>query len=149
ATRVDGKRFVQSEFCGEICDWMWPQDARVSRAPSTIVVEVLAEAAVSVVDASMQDELGGTRFKLFQRELSQQRNRVLIEFAPARGIEIEKQAGGVMVPAPPQIAGQRPQAFLNWRDKAVEGTRFTDNWCQLRCGFGEHSYFIGTKYASF
>ncbi len=38
-----------------------------------------------------------------------------------------KQAGGIVIPAPPQIARERPQPFLRRRDKAIEGARFADD----------------------
>ena len=44
---------------------------------------------------------------LVERHLRQQRDRIVVELPPATGIEVAEQAGRVLVPAPPQVAGQR------------------------------------------
>ena len=48
----------------------------------------------------------------------------MIELAPAQRIEFAEQAGRIVVPTPPQVAGQRPEPLLHRRDKTVEGAGF-------------------------
>ena len=108
SSRINRKRFVHAEFGGEIGHGTGPQHAGVARAPGALGILVLAQAAIGVVDAAVEDEFGGARFQFGERVLVQQRDRTMIELAPAQRIEVAEQARGIVVPAPPQIAGQRP-----------------------------------------
>ena len=54
-----------------------------------------------------------------------------------------------MVPTPPEIAGQRPEALLCGRDEAVEGAGFANDGGDLVGGFGQHADFIFAKDARF
>ena len=77
----------------------------------------------------------------------QQRDRIVIQLAPAHRIEIAKQAAGVVVPAPPQVARQRPQPFLRGSDKAVQRARLADHRRDLGRGLYQHANFIVPKVA--
>ena len=59
--------------------------------------------------------------------LLQQRDRVVIQLTPASRIEIVEQAAGVLVPAPPQVARERPQLFLRRRDEPVHDAGLADD----------------------
>jgi hypothetical protein len=142
AARVDGQRLVQAELGGEVGDWTRAQHAGVGRAPGAVGVQVLTLAAVTVVDAAVQDELGGAKLQLFQRHLAEQGDRVLIELPPARGVEIAKKADRVMVPAPPQVARQRPEPLLRRADEAVEGTRLAHHGSDLVGGVDQHANLV-------
>jgi hypothetical protein len=50
-----------------------------------------------------------------------------------------------MVPAPPQVSGQRPEPFLCGRDKAIQSAGFAYRGRNLICGLREHSDFIFAK----
>ena len=62
--------------------------------------------------------------------------------APAGGVEIDKQTGGVVIPTPPQVAGQRPEPFLHGSDKAVERARLAHDGSNLLGGGGQHADFV-------
>ena len=72
---------------------------------------------------------------------------IVIELPPAHRIEIAKQTAGVVVPAPPQIARQRPQPLLSGRDKAVQSASFADHRAHLGRGLAQHADFVLAKHA--
>src|ERR1019366_8296020 len=98
--------------------------AGVARTPGSLRTLMLAQAAIGVVDAAVQGKFGGARFEFGERILVQQRDGTVIELAPTLRIEFAEQADGIVIPAPPQVAGQRPEPFLDGRDETVEGTGF-------------------------
>ena len=67
---------------------------------------------------------------------------IVIELPPAHRIEVAEQAGGVVVPAPPQIARQRPEPLLRGRDEAVERARFAHHRRHLRGGLRQHADLV-------
>ncbi len=77
-----------------------------------------------------------------ERRLRQQRDGVLIELAPANRVQIAKEAGGVVIPTPPQVAGQRPQPLLCRSNEAVERTRLGDHRRYLRRGLRQHPNLV-------
>ena len=90
----------------------------------------------------MQGEFGGARFEFGERILVQQRDRTVIELTPAQRIEIAEQAGGIVIPAPPQVAGQRPEPLLGRRDETVEGAGFAHHVRNPVRGLGEQTNLI-------
>ena len=90
----------------------------------------------------MQDEFGGARFEFVERILVQQRDGTVIELTPAQRIEIVEQAGGIVIPAPPQVAGQRPESLLNRRDETVERAGFAHHVRNPVRGFREQTNLI-------
>ena len=101
---VDGERFVQAEFSGEVGYRARTQDACVGCAPGAVGLQILLLATVGVVDAAMQHQLCGAALDLVQRHFVEKGDGVLIRLAPACGAEIAKEADAVVVPAPPEIA---------------------------------------------
>ena len=61
----------------------------------------------------------------------------MIQLAPAQWIKIAKDPGRIVIPAPPQVAGQRPEPLLYGRYKTVERTGFTDDVRNPVRGLGE------------
>ncbi len=108
AAGVNRQRFVQSEFGGKISDRPRPQHARIGRAPGAVRVQILLLAAVDIVDAAVQHQFRRAPLDLSQRHLAEQGDGILIELPPAGRIQIAKQADAVVVPAPPDVARQRP-----------------------------------------
>ena len=82
-----------------------------------------------------------------QRNFREQRDRIVIELPPAQRVQIAEQAGGIVVPAPPQIARQGPQALLHRSDKAIERARLAHHRRDLRGGLGQHLNFVVVKNA--
>ena len=87
--------------------------------------------------------------QLLQRILVQQRDRIVIELPPAHRIEIAEQAGGIVVPAPPQISRQRPQPLLDGRDEAVQRARFAHHRRHLGRRLGQHANLVFRKHSRF
>src|SRR5208283_2121935 len=142
STGVDGKRLVDSEFGGKIRDGTGPQHSRVARSPGALGFFVLAQAAIGIVDAAMQGELAGARLQSFERILIQQRDRTVIELTPAQGVDFAKQPGRIVIPAPPQITGQRPEPFLHRSNETVKGSGFAHNVRDPVRRLGEQTNFI-------
>src|ERR1035438_9549265 len=99
---------MQSELRRKISYRTRAQNSGVPSPPSAILLQILALAAVGVVDSAVQHEFSGAAFDLRERYFGEQRDRIVIQLPPAVRIEIEKQTSGVIVPAPPQIASERP-----------------------------------------
>ncbi len=90
----------------------------------------------------MQHQLRGAGFQFGQRKLSQQRHRIVVQFIPARRIQIEKQAGRIVVPTPPQIARQGPQPLLQRSNETIKRSGFAHNWSDLGGRFRQHSNLV-------
>ena len=93
----------------------------------------------------MQPQFLGAALQRRQGDLRKQPHGIVIEFPPARGIEGAEQAAGVLIPAPPQIARQGPEALLRGSDEAVEGARLADDRRNLRGGRRQHLDFVFAK----
>src|SRR5208282_4984757 len=87
---IDGQRFVQSEFSREICNWACPQQCCMFRAPGVVGLHILLLAAVDIIDAAVQGKFRGPALDLAEGKFIQKCDRILIQFAPARGVEIAK-----------------------------------------------------------
>ena len=149
AAGVDGQRFVQAEFGREVGDGTRPQDCRRGRAPGAVGLQILLLAAVGVVDAAVQHQLGGAALDLVERNFVEQGDGILIRLAPARRVEIAKEADAVVVPTPPEIARERPEALLRRGDEAVEGARLADDGRDLVGRLGQHADLSFAKDAGF
>ena len=142
---IDRERFVHAKLGGKISHGTGPQHAGVTRAPGSLRILVLAQAAIGVVDPAVQGEFGGARFELLERILVQQRHRTVIELTPAQRIEIVEQAGGIVIPTPPQVARQRPEPLLGRRDETVERAGFAHHGRNPLRGLGEQTNLIFRK----
>ena len=69
---------------------MRAQHARALRAPGPVFFQILQHTAIGIVHAAMQHEFGGASLQLGKGDFVQQRNWIVIEFAPPGRIEIEK-----------------------------------------------------------
>src|SRR4051812_15040207 len=98
----------------------------MSSAPGAVCAEILALAAVRVIDAAVEAQFTGAALDFHQRRLRQQRDGIVIELLPAQWVEIVEQADGILVPTPPEIPGQRPEPLLGGSDKAVESAGLAD-----------------------
>ena len=145
AAGVFGNGNVQTEFGGEVSHRTRPQNAGVPGSPGTVSIEILALAAIGIINSAVQHQLAGAPFHHGQRNLRKQGDGIVIELPPANRIEVAKQAAGVMVPTPPKIARQRPQTFLGGSDKAVQSAGFAYHRADLGRSLAQHSDFILAK----
>jgi hypothetical protein len=95
----------------------------------------------------VQHQLCGAPLDSRQRNFRQQRNWIVITLPPRHGIQIAKQRDRIVIPAPPQVARQGPQALLHRSNEAIQASRFTYNWRHLRRRGYEHANFGLTKLA--
>ena len=95
----------------------------------------------------MQRQFRGTPFDLAEREFVEKRDRILIQLEPARWIEVAKQRNTLMIPTPPQVARERPKAFLRRSDEAIEGARLADHRRHFARGLREHANLVVAKHA--
>src|SRR5579859_958272 len=149
AAGVHRQGFMKSELCREIRHWMRPQHAGVPGSPGTVVFQILQHAPIRVVHAAVKHQFGRSSFQLRQGNFAQQSHRIMVQVTPPRRIQVQKKALRVMVPTPPQIARQRPQALLQWRNEAIQGARFAHHWRDLHRSLAQHAYFFCTEHASF
>ena len=70
---------------------------------------------------------------------------IVIQLPPAHRIQVAEQAGGIVVPAPPEIARQRPQPFLRRSDETVERAGLADHRRDLRRRLRQHADFVFSK----
>src|SRR5260370_8369148 len=108
------------------------------RSPRAVGLQIFGWAAIGVINAAVQDHLSGAAFDAGERNFRQQRDGILIQLPPARRIQFVKQALGVVVPAPPQIARQGPEPLLCRSDEAIESARLADYRRHLRGGLNQH-----------
>ena len=118
-------------------------------APGTLPLLIFEQATVSIVDAAMQHQFTGARLQFRQREFAQQRNWIVIQLIPSHRIQIKEQSNGIVIPAPPQIARQRPQPLLRRNDESVERSGFANDRSHLPGSFGQHTNFIFRKNSGF
>src|SRR2546423_7318916 len=115
------------------------------RTPGSFSLLIFEQATIGIVDAAMQYKFGSAGFELRQRKLREQRDRIVIQFTPAYWVKVEKQANGIVVPAPPEVARQCPKPFLRWSNKSVERARFAYHWRHLGSSLGQHANFVFGK----
>ena len=149
AARINRERLVQAELGREICHRTRPQSAGVSCAPGTIGSQIFLLAAIGVINAAVQHQFSGAAFQLRERNLRQQRDGIVVQFAETHRIQIAEQAGGIVVPAPPQVSRDGPQALLHRRDEAVQRARLADHRRHLRGRLHQHLHFIVGEGARF
>jgi len=114
-----------------------------------VVVQVFLLAPVRVVDAAVQRQLRGSALNLAERRLVQQRNRILIQLAPAHRVQVAKQAHALLVPTPPHVARQLPKFFLCRGNEAIECPRLAHHRRHLARRFRQHANFFFAKNARF
>ena len=149
AAGIDGQGFMQAEFSGKIGDRMGTEDTRVARAPGPVRLQILQHAAVGIVHPAVEHEFRRPGFQFGQRHLAQQGDRIMVQFTPAVRIEVEKKAGRVVIPTPPQVPRQGPQPLLQRCDETIEGASLAHHWSNLPGSLGEHSNFLRAENASF
>ncbi len=66
----------------------------------------------------------------------------MIELAPPQRIEFAKQTTRIVIPAPPEVAGQGPEPLLDRRDETVEGAGFAHHVRHPVRGLGEQTNLI-------
>src|SRR6516225_5662761 len=103
---------MQPKLRGEIGDGPRPKHARVSRSPSLFGIQILLHPTIGIVDSPMQHQLARPLLKLLDRHVFQQRNRIVIEGSPADRIKFPKELSRLVVPTPPKIASQGPEALI-------------------------------------
>ena len=120
AARINGDRFMQTEFRGKVGHRARPQHPGMLGAPGPIPLQILALPAVGVVDSPMQHQFPGAALNPRQRKGGKHGNGIVIELPPTHRIEVQKQTAGVVVPTPPEIARQRPKPLLGGSNEAID-----------------------------
>ena len=134
---------MQAKLGGEVGNRTGSQDACVTRAPSAVCFKILALPAVGVVNAAVEAPIHPRVRSSTDRGISVSSAMGLwLELPPADRIEVAEQAGGLLVPTPPEVAREGPQTLMHGRNETVEGTGFAYDWSHLRGGLGEHLNFI-------
>ena len=66
----------------------------------------------------------------------------MIELSPAYRIKVPKQAAGIMIPAPPHVAGESPEPLLGWCNEAIQSAGLAHYGGNLGGGFTQHPHFL-------
>ena len=106
AAGINRHRFVHAEFQREIGHRLGPQHSGMGSAPKRLLGQIFLESAIGVIDAAVQDQLRRPHIQPLGRELGEQRDRVVVQLAPADRIEVTKEVDDLGLPTPPEIAGQ-------------------------------------------
>src|SRR4029077_11486210 len=114
-------------------------------APGAIRLKILLLAAVRIVNTAMQHQFLGTTFDSRQGHLPQQGDGIVIELPPACRIEVKKQARGIVVPTPPEIASQGPETLLGRSDEAIDSAGFAYHRGDLGGGLRQRPNFFLVK----
>lgn len=139
AAGIDRNGFMQAELGGKIRHGARAEYAGVGGSPGAVRLKIFLLAAIRVIDAAVQHEFAGAPLDFLERHLLQQRNGIVVEFAEAHGIEIAEEADAIVIPTPPEVARERPEALLGGRDEAVEHARVAHHGRDLRGGFHQHA----------
>ena len=137
--RVDRNRLVQAELRREVRHRPGAEDAGVPRAPRVLRRQVFLQPPVGLVDAAVKRELRRAQLELIDRDALQQRQRIVIARAPHDRVQIAEQAGALVVPAPPQVPGDRGQPLVDRRHELADRARLADDRRQLCAGGGQHA----------
>ena len=106
---------------------------------------MLLHAPVGVVDAAVQRQLRRARVQLVDRHALEERNGIVIDLAPEGGVELAKEAGRVVVPAPPEILRERGQAMMRRRDVLSDRACLADDRRHLRARHHQHPHVVGAE----
>ena len=87
----------------------------------------------------MKHKFPGAALDLREGHLVQQRNRIIVQLAEAHRVQIAEQADAILIPAPPKVTRESPEALLGGGNEAVEHPRLTHDRCYLRGGFHQHA----------
>ena len=87
-------------------------------------------------------ELGRALLDLLDRDLPEQRHRVVPGFPPQGRIELPEQIRRVVVPAPPEVLRERGEALMRRRDDQTERAGFADDRRQLRARHHQHPHVV-------
>ena len=118
-------------------------------APGTVGLQIFLLTAIGVVDPAVQHQFRRAALDLPQGNLAQQRHRIVVELLPARRIELAEQAGGIVIPTPPQISGQLPELLLGGLDESIESAGFADHGRHLRGRLRQHPNLVFLKNPGF
>src|SRR5581483_1856418 len=108
-----------------------PEHAGVARAPGTIRFHIFPLTPISVIDTAVQHHFARAPFDAGKRDLAEKRDGVLVELPPARRVQFTEKARGVVVPAPPEITRESPQALLRRSNKSIQRARLTHDRSNL------------------
>ncbi len=117
----------------------------MARTPRVLGVQILLQSAVGVVDAAVEGELRRPLLEPFDRDLLQQGYRVVVERPPEHRIELAEEAGGIRVPAPPEILRQGAQPLMRRGDELSERSRFGHDRRHLRAGHRQQPHVLGAE----
>ena len=106
AAGVNWHRFVNPELSRKIDDRLRAEHAGVDVAPRRFARQIFLEAAVGLVDSTVEHKLGCAGLQPLWRKLCQQCDWVVIELPPANRVELPKHIGHFRMPAPPQVSGE-------------------------------------------
>ena len=98
---IDRDGFMQTKFSREVRNRTRSQNTRMLSAPGSIRFEVFALTPVGVIDAAVEHELLRSALNAVQRNFAEHRNWVVIELFESQRIEVTKQTGRIVIPAPP------------------------------------------------
>ena len=91
----------------------------MDRAPRVGVLQVLGQPAERVIDSRVERHLGGPPLELLGRQPLEELDRVVIDLAPQRRVQLAKQRDHVRLPGPPEVPGQLT--------KLIDQLRLTDH----------------------
>ncbi len=97
---------MEAEFRGKISHWARTKNAGVARSPGAVRFQILPQTPVGVVDAAVQCQFCGPALEFGERKIGEQCHWIVIDLLPAYRVEIEENAGGIVIPTPPKIARQ-------------------------------------------
>ena len=108
---------------------------------------MLLHPAIRVVDPAVEDELRRALFQLFEGNLFEKRDRIVIQRAPRHRVQLPEQTGRVVIPAPPQVLGERTQPLMCGGDELLQGLGFADDGCELGAGGHQQPHYVLGEHA--
>ena len=68
--------------------------------------QILGQPAERVVDSRVERHLGGSPLELLGRQALEELDRIVVDLAPQRRVQLAKQRDHVGLPGPPEVPGQ-------------------------------------------
>jgi hypothetical protein len=121
----------------------------MTRAPGVLRVHVLLQAAVGLIDAAVQRQLRRARLEHVDRNLLQQRDRIVMAGPPQQRIEVAEEARALVVPAPPEVARDGRQPLMHRRHELSERAGVADDRGDLPAGGHEPPHVLLAEPAGF
>ncbi len=110
----------------------------MASTPRALRRQVFVQAPIRVIDPAVQRELRRAIVERPHLDQLQQRDRIVIQLAPQQGIQLAKERGALVIPAPPEVLRQLAQPVMRRRHEVLRRSSIVHEGSQLRPRHRQH-----------